>query len=86
MSTDKAVLRSAEEPESDEPGITEAENEEPELEALDRLGVPSLVEVEIDEPEDDEAELEAIESQVVPEVQEVAIEEPEVAERRKDGF
>lgn len=62
MSTDRATLDPADEPERDEPEVKEAD-EEPELEALEKQGVPQREFPEIEEPEDDEPELEALERQ-----------------------
>jgi len=86
MSRDEAFLEPAAEPEPDQPEVKERE-EEPELEALERHGVPELKLLAIEEPEGEEAELEALERHGVPELKLPAIEEPEKdPEGRGSGY
>jgi hypothetical protein len=87
MSRDEAFPQPVEEPEPDQSEIKDRQDE-PDLEALERHGVPELKLLEIEEPEDEEeAELEALERQEVPELRLLEIEEPEDnSEGRTSGY
>lgn len=50
LNTEEVVLGPADEPERDVPVILAGEDEEPELEALKRHGVPELQKLPIEEP------------------------------------
>ena len=86
MSRDEAFQEPAAEPEPDQAEFKERQDE-PDLEALERRGVPELKLLEIEEPEEEEAELEALERQGVPELKLLEIEEPEKdPEGRRSGY